>query len=507
MPEPRLARRWPSRHGIAHRAITTSGARCTRRPTTRCARCSAAMGVDAGGRRRRSRGRSTAHERERWTRDAAARRSWSASRRSRRRLLMRLPADADARRARVARRGRGRATTSGRFACGELEAVERSHRRRHGARGAPLHARRRRCRRAITAWRCWSDGARMRGGAARRRAASAATGPRRCPTAAASGDRTLQLYAVRSERNWGIGDFTDLRRVVEQWGAARRGHRRRSIPLHALFPHNPAHASPYSPSSRLFLNPLYLDVEAIADFRECAAARELVRVGGVPARGSQRAARRASWSTTPASRRPSARCSSCCYAQLPRAAHAASARRRRAGRRVPRRSARQARRRGAAAARAVRGAAGALPRAPTRACWGWPAWPEAYRDPDAAAVRASPTSTRERVEFFEYLQWQADLQLAAARPARRGARPGRRRSTATSPCRSTAAAPRRGPTRRSTRSARASARRPTTSTLQGQDWGLPPLDPAAPARGAATRRSSRRCAPTCATRARCASTT
>ncbi|MDB5863064.1 MAG: 4-alpha-glucanotransferase, partial [Betaproteobacteria bacterium] len=48
----------------------------------------------------------------------------------------------------------------------------------------------------------------------------------------------LQLYGVRSERNWGMGDYTDLRTVVEQWG-----HRGAGVvganPLHALYPHNP----------------------------------------------------------------------------------------------------------------------------------------------------------------------------------------------------------------------------------------------------------------------------
>lgn len=47
-------------------------------------------------------------------------------------------------------------------------------------------------------------------------------------------------------------------------------------PLHALFPGNPAHASPYSPSSRLFLNILYLDLEAVEDFTECDEARSMV---------------------------------------------------------------------------------------------------------------------------------------------------------------------------------------------------------------------------------------
>lgn len=85
----------------------------------------------------------------------------------------------------------------------------------------------------------------------------------------------VQLYSVRSRRNWGIGDFTDLATLIDQWGS--RGAAIVGLnPLHALFFDNPAHASPYSPSNRLFLNTLYLDCEAVTDFAECDAARTLV---------------------------------------------------------------------------------------------------------------------------------------------------------------------------------------------------------------------------------------
>jgi (1->4)-alpha-D-glucan 1-alpha-D-glucosylmutase len=47
-------------------------------------------------------------------------------------------------------------------------------------------------------------------------------------------------------------------------------------PLHALFPHDPGRASPYSPSSRLALNVLYIDVEAVEEMR-AGAARALVK--------------------------------------------------------------------------------------------------------------------------------------------------------------------------------------------------------------------------------------
>ena len=75
----------------------------------------------------------------------------------------------------------------------------------------------------------------------------------------------IQLYALRSRRNWGIGDFTDLANVARH--AAAEGASLVGVnPLHELFLDRPEQASPYSPSSRLALNPLYLDVEAIDDF-------------------------------------------------------------------------------------------------------------------------------------------------------------------------------------------------------------------------------------------------
>jgi 4-alpha-glucanotransferase len=75
----------------------------------------------------------------------------------------------------------------------------------------------------------------------------------------------VQLYGVRSRRNWGHGDFTDLAGLIEiaaAHGAAAIGLN----PLHALFDDKPDNISPYSPNSRLFLNPLYIDIDAIPEF-------------------------------------------------------------------------------------------------------------------------------------------------------------------------------------------------------------------------------------------------
>jgi 4-alpha-glucanotransferase len=82
----------------------------------------------------------------------------------------------------------------------------------------------------------------------------------------------VQLYGVRSARNWGIGDFTDLRALLElaaQLGADGVGPN----PLHALFDDRPTDCSPYSPNSRLFLNALYIDVEKIPEFKADAGIR------------------------------------------------------------------------------------------------------------------------------------------------------------------------------------------------------------------------------------------
>jgi 4-alpha-glucanotransferase len=88
----------------------------------------------------------------------------------------------------------------------------------------------------------------------------------------------VQLYGVRSARNWGIGDFTDLEGLIElagYLGADGVGLN----PLHALFADRPGDCSPYSPNSRLFLNPLYIDVERISEFKQSALAGSSETIG------------------------------------------------------------------------------------------------------------------------------------------------------------------------------------------------------------------------------------
>ncbi|WP_435169897.1 4-alpha-glucanotransferase [Falsirhodobacter sp. 1013] len=76
----------------------------------------------------------------------------------------------------------------------------------------------------------------------------------------------LQLYQIRSARNWGIGDFADLEVLAGLLGAAGADFIGLN-PLHALFLSDPSRRSPFSPSNRRFLNPIYIAVDHVAGFR------------------------------------------------------------------------------------------------------------------------------------------------------------------------------------------------------------------------------------------------
>lgn len=86
----------------------------------------------------------------------------------------------------------------------------------------------------------------------------------------------IALYGVKSESNWGVGDFRDLKQIVS-WA---RDHLKADFvglnPLHALFNKRPFNNSPYLPSSRLFRNFLYLDIPGIEDFAGSPKAQALV---------------------------------------------------------------------------------------------------------------------------------------------------------------------------------------------------------------------------------------
>jgi (1->4)-alpha-D-glucan 1-alpha-D-glucosylmutase len=195
---------------------------------------------------------------------------------------------------------------------------------------------------------------------------------------------TVQLYGLRSARNWGIGDFSDLRALLEiaaGLGAAAVGVN----PLHA------GGTSPYSPSSRHALNILYLDVEGIAEFENCPAAQKLVKSEKFKKRlNALRETELVDYDGVAKLKTGVLELLFKCLKN--------------------RKGLNEFRKQSTAAVRtyalfeALREKFGG----------GWQSWPEPYRVPGSPAVVRFSRANPNRVAFHEYLQWNARLQLDAA---------------------------------------------------------------------------------------------
>lgn len=108
------------------------------------------------------------------------------------------------------------------------------------------------------------------------REVTVAVAPARCVTVEQRGAGrrmwgvAAQLYGLRRPGDGGIGDATAVRQLAE--AAARHGADAVALsPVHSLFAADPGRYGPYSPSSRLFLNPLFADPAIV--FGEARAAR------------------------------------------------------------------------------------------------------------------------------------------------------------------------------------------------------------------------------------------
>jgi (1->4)-alpha-D-glucan 1-alpha-D-glucosylmutase len=233
--------------------------------------------------------------------------------------------------------------------------------------------------------------------------------PTRCyqaPVLAADGKAwglAVQLYALRSQRNWGIGDFSDLQqalRTAADLGAATLGIN----PLHALFPHDPQRYSPYSPSSRRFLNPLYLDVQAVPEYLSCTAAQATVAAAAFQAQlHALRDAELIDYPAVAALKLQVLRQVFACFRTLD-SAH-------------PRQQAFADYRREAGESLRQHALAEALQAwfyKQDQACNGWRSWLPSYRDPASAYCAQFATEQADEVLFFSYLQWLTHEQLQAA---------------------------------------------------------------------------------------------
>ena len=203
-----------------------------------------------------------------------------------------------------------------------------------------------------------------------------------------------QLYELRSDRNMGIGDFADLARLAEICGAAGADFLGVN-PLHALFTAAPDRRSPFSPSNRRFLNPLYIAVDQVTDAPLPAEAEGLraAEVVDYPAVAAVKLrALRLAFDSTPfpkdgghadfdrfvAEGGPALRL----HALFEALSHHLTAQGHGAG---------------------------------------WHVWPEELRDPTGAAVAELGEVLAEETLFHLWLQWIARRQLTAASDAARAA--------------------------------------------------------------------------------------
>jgi (1->4)-alpha-D-glucan 1-alpha-D-glucosylmutase len=214
---------------------------------------------------------------------------------------------------------------------------------------------------------------------------------------------SLQLYSLRSQRNWGVGDFTDLRAVVDilaPLGIDCIGLN----PLHALFSQLPENASPYSPSSRDFINPLYLDIEAIVDYHASDAARQLVHSDSFRARlQSLRETLLVDYSGVWSAKLDVLELIYRQFRLELSASDSAQANRFREF---------QACGGDALFKFALFEALQAFFHDCDNSIENWQQWPAAYQDPDSTTVAEWAASQQAAIEFYQYLQWQAELQLA-----------------------------------------------------------------------------------------------
>ncbi|HEV2334326.1 MAG TPA: 4-alpha-glucanotransferase [Stellaceae bacterium] len=214
---------------------------------------------------------------------------------------------------------------------------------------------------------------------------------------------TAQLYGLRSARDWGIGDLGDLARLCRE--AGRLGAAAVGInPLHALFSAEPRHFSPYSPSSRMWLDYLYIDVTAVPGFAENAAVQNLAPSAVVLA---ARGAPLIDYAAVAALKRPVLEA---LYLRF---------RARESGGALDARFHAFERAGGAALAAFATFEALHEHFAITGGPFSWHEWPAALRDPRSPAVAEFARAHTERVAFFQFLQWQADDQLGAAAVAGR----------------------------------------------------------------------------------------
>jgi glycogen debranching enzyme GlgX/4-alpha-glucanotransferase len=271
------------------------------------------------------------------------------------------------------------------------------------------------------------------------------------PDLAAGGRRfglAAHLYSVRRAGDQGIGDFTTLAELGAM--AARAGAAVVGLnPLHMLFPDRRERASPYHPSDRRFLDPIYIDVAGDEGGLDAPAARALL---------AQHAAAFAALAQTPLVDYPRVWAAKRAVLEV---AFAAFDRDEEMAQFV------------AYGGETLRRFAAFQAIAEHFAGQDWHCWPEALRDPESPAVAEFAAAHAVRVRFHTWLQWLADRQFGAAAEAA-GLSIGFYRDLAVGAAPDGAEA--WAGARHLAEGASIGAP-PDPFTTAGQVWGLPPPDP------------------------------
>lgn len=205
----------------------------------------------------------------------------------------------------------------------------------------------------------------------------------------------LSLYGLRSARDWGCGDITDLRAAIDVFGRADAAFIALN-PLHAIANRQPYNTSPYLPQSSLYRNFIYLDVEAVPGYlADEGISREAAELRATEFVAYERVARLKLRVLGDA---------------FHRCLEGGSA----PGFKAQEFDGYVAAQGGALHDYAVYCVLDETMHAHDPNVWLWTEWPEPYREPRSAAVEEFAREHAGRVLFFKFLQWQLDVQLAQA---------------------------------------------------------------------------------------------
>ncbi|NRB67617.1 MAG: 4-alpha-glucanotransferase [Vibrio sp.] len=216
---------------------------------------------------------------------------------------------------------------------------------------------------------------------------------------------SVQLYTLRTQHNWGIGDFGDLKQLVADI-ASRGGDFVGLNPIHSLFPANPEGASPYSPSSRRWLNIMYIDVSSVPEFALSIEAQQ--RVGSAEFQHRLQKARESHWVNYTEVADLKLSVLPLLFSEFKKRHLDNNTERAQAFLAFVEEGG------DSLVHQAAFDALHASLHAEDSNIWGWPVFPDEYRRFENTAVQKFIEQNLDQVHLYMYLQWVADIQINEA---------------------------------------------------------------------------------------------